>query len=108
MTHKLWALLTWSPEYGAATTVVGVLGTTTGAQGDTEVAIAWMPRTYHLADTWRARLTATATEDLAAAVELWELSHTDPAIGIDVPPNAPDLVTATHIQLDDLLAPGSA
>lgn len=108
MTHKLWALLTWTPEYGAATTVIGVLGTATTAQGDTEVAIAWMPRTYHLADTWRTRLATTATDDLAAALELWELSRTDPAIAIDVAPTAPDLVTATHIQLDDLLAPGSA
>lgn len=108
MNRTLWALMAWTPEYGAATTVVAVLGLDSHPDGDLDLMIAWVPQQYQRCAVWRARLADTPIDKLPAELEIWQLNLANPAVPIDVPPPAPDLHTAVHAQLDDILASGLA
>ncbi|MGY6651357.1 hypothetical protein ACXIZN_04250 [Amycolatopsis sp. TRM77291] len=106
MQRTLWILLGWSPEYGAATTVVAVLGIDQGDDGRIDRHIEWVPREYQRCLTWRERIASTSADDLPAHMEIWENSLTASAARTDPIPSAPDLAAAVQAQLDDLL--GSA
>jgi len=103
MQRTLWILLGWSPEYGAATTVVAVLGIDQGDDGRINRHIEWVPREYQRCLTWRERIASTPVDDLPSHLEIWESSLTAPAARIDLIPSAPDLGAAVQYQLDDLL-----
>ncbi|MFE5564744.1 hypothetical protein ACFQ68_07100 [Amycolatopsis japonica] len=103
MQRTLWILLGWSPEYGAATTVVAVLGIDHGADGRIDRHIEWVPREYQRCLTWRKRIASTPVSELPAHIELWENSVTAPAARVEPVPSAPDLAAAVQCQLDDLL-----
>lgn len=106
MQRTLWILLGWSPQYGAATTVVAVLGMDVADDGQVTRHIEWVPREYQRCLTWRERLASTPIDSLLAHMELWENSLTAPAARVDLIPLAPDISAAVQFQLDDLL--GSA
>ena len=106
MQRTLWILLGWSPEYGAATTVVAVLGIEHGDDGRIDRHIEWVPREYQRCLTWRERIASTPAIGLPAHMEIWETSPTAPAARVELIPSAPDLAAAVQFQLDDLL--GSA
>ncbi|WP_410599807.1 hypothetical protein [Amycolatopsis sp. lyj-90] len=106
MQRTLWILLGWSSEYGAATTVVAVLGIDQEDDGQLSRHIEWVPREYQRCLTWRKRIASTPVYDLVAHMEIWQNSLTAPAARVDLVPSAPDLAAAVQYQLDDLL--GSA
>lgn len=103
MTRRLWALMTWSTEYGAPVVVVGVLGLDLHPDGSNAHVVAWMPREYTRADTWRERLATTPLAELPTAMAVWEMAGAEPAVPTDLPPATGDLATAVAAQLDELL-----
>lgn len=105
MTRHVWILLAWSPEYGAATTAVGVLGLDVHESGNVESFVEWLPRIYDPATLWRQRVAATSGEELVSSMEIWEDSPVAPAARVEVPSGG-GLDEAVQRQIDDLLARG--
>ncbi|WP_216216876.1 hypothetical protein [Amycolatopsis aidingensis] len=105
MGRHVWILLGWSPDYGAPTTPVAVLGLDIGTDGTVTRHVEWMPRQYQHGQTWRHRLATTPAEELPARMQLWENSPTCPAARVE--PLLPDrgLSEAVQFQFDDLLRP---
>ncbi|GLY38980.1 hypothetical protein Amsp01_050040 [Amycolatopsis sp. NBRC 101858] len=98
---RLWVLLGWSTEYGAAVTAVAVLGIET-----TETFVEWVPREHGASRVWRERLAEVDPQDLAGRMALW--AETAIASAAEVEPIVPEatLEIAVRAQVDDLL--GSA
>ncbi|MFD8493308.1 hypothetical protein [Amycolatopsis sp. NPDC059657] len=101
--RQLWILLGWSPDYGAPTTAVAVLGLDIGATVTRH--IEWVPREYQACQTWRERIATTPTDELPACLALWENSPIAPAVRVEPMSPAPDLAAAVQAQIDDLLRP---
>jgi len=100
---RLWVLLGWSPEYGAAVTAVAVLGT--GSE-TTEPFVEWIPHEHEAGRIWRERLADAAPEEIVERMALW--AETPVASAEEVEPILPaaTLETAVRAQVDDIL--GSA
>ncbi len=98
---RLWVLLGWSTEYGAAVTAVGVLGIeTTGS------FVEWIPREHEAGRIWRERLAGVDPQEAVARMRFW--AETAVAAAAEVKPIVPDatLEAAVRVQVDDVL--GSA
>ncbi|WP_410574321.1 hypothetical protein [Amycolatopsis sp. cmx-4-61] len=98
---RLWVLLGWSPEYGAAVTAVGVLGIE-----KTESFVEWIPREYEAGRIWRERLAGAGPQEVLERMPFW--AETLVASAAEVEPIVPDatLEAAVRAQVDDIL--GSA
>lgn len=103
MERELWILLGWSPEYGAPTTAVAVVGVEQ-ANADIVTHVEWVPREYESSQTWRERIASTSAEDLPMRLELWQHDTTAPASPVEPLSSNADLATAVQIQVDDLIA----
>lgn len=102
---RLWVLLGWSPEYGAAVTAVAVFGIDTGAE-TAETFVEWIPREHEAGRIWRERLVGTSPQEVLERMAFW--AETLVASAAEVEPIVPDatLETAVRAQVDDIL--GSA
>ncbi|WP_284745986.1 hypothetical protein [Amycolatopsis sp. RTGN1] len=98
---RLWVLLGWSLEYGAAITAVGVLGIET-----TESFVEWIPREREAGRIWRERLAGASPLEVVERMPFW--AETAVAAAAEVEPSVPDatLEAAVRAQVDDVL--GSA
>ncbi len=105
MTRHIWILLAWSPEYGAATTPVGVLGLDLSETGAAESFVEWVPRVYEPAALWRQRIAGTPADELAGRMEIWENTPVAPAARVDSLSDY-SLAEAVQRQADDVLASG--
>jgi hypothetical protein len=101
MPKQIWVLLGWSPQYGVASTPVGVLGIDTD-----ESFVEWIPREHTAGRIWRERLAGVDPEKVAEQIGGWAETPVAPAAR--VAPLLPDglLADTVRAQVDDVL--GSA
>ncbi|RSM43154.1 hypothetical protein DMA12_19590 [Amycolatopsis balhimycina DSM 5908] len=102
---RLWVLLGWSPEYGAAVIAVGVLGFETGGE-ITESFVEWVPREYEAGRIWRERLVGTSPQEVVERMAFWAESLVASAAEVEPIVPGATLEAAVRAQVDDVL--GSA
>lgn len=104
MDRQMWMLLGWSSQYGAPTSVVGVLGID---QTETDVIthVEWAPGEHDSSQTWRGRLDSTPSEELPTWLELWQHDTSSPATEVDSLTSTADLAAAVQTQLRRMLSP---
>jgi hypothetical protein len=98
MPRHIWVLLGWSPEHGAAVTLVGVLGI------DGESFVEWIPREHVAGRIWRERLADADPSTLVDRMAFWIETSVAPAVRVEPVEGA--LQDVVRAQVDDVL--GSA
>lgn len=103
MPRRIWVLLGWSPQYGVASTPVGVLGVGTDP---VESFVEWVPREHTAGRIWRERLVGADPREVAERMAGWAETAVAPAARVEPPASHSVLADAVRAQVDDIL--GSA